>query len=77
MASAKVGSDRKPRNLKGQINRSKIIILIAAFISFLLSVYLWFVGQQQAGIFVGLWVPSIIGLGSLMIPGNSVDQTLD
>lgn len=39
----------------------------AAFISFVLSVALWFgvFGPEQrlSGIFVGLWVPSIIGLG--------------
>ena len=31
-----------------------------AFISFLLSVSLWFSGYKLEGIFVGIWVPSIL-----------------
>ncbi|WP_420583131.1 hypothetical protein [Reichenbachiella sp.] len=42
------------------MKKSDKIFLIAAFVSFLLSVSLWFNGQSEAGIFVGLWVPSII-----------------
>ena len=34
--------------------------VILAFISFLLSVSLWFNGQKQEGMFVGIWVPSIL-----------------
>ncbi len=49
-------------------NRSDYLILGAAFISFLFSVSLWFgiFGEDQkfAGIFVGIWVPSIISLGN-------------
>ncbi|CAN5704328.1 hypothetical protein BH18ACT17_BH18ACT17_12450 [soil metagenome] len=52
--------------------RSTLIILAAAFISFLLSVSLWFgvIGEEdrQAGIFVGLWVPSVLALGGLLSP---------
>lgn len=44
----------------------KNIFVIAGFIAFLLAVYLWFTGQQDAGIFVGLWVPSILSLGVLL-----------
>ena len=40
------------------------LILLAAAISFLLSVSLWFSGHELQGIFVGLWVPSILSLGS-------------
>jgi|TARA_B110000438_G_C15501231_1_gene515767 hypothetical protein len=36
--------------------------VILAFISFLLSVYLWFDGQKEEGMFVGIWVPSILSL---------------
>lgn len=43
------------------------MVLLAAFISFLFSVSLWFgIGMpanKNAGIFVGLWVPSIIATG--------------
>ena len=44
------------------------MILGAAFLSFLFSVSLWFgVGMnpsKEAGVFVGLWVPSILGAGN-------------
>lgn len=41
------------------------LILLGAFVSFVLSVSLWFSGNHEQGIFVGLWVPSILALGSL------------
>jgi hypothetical protein len=48
--------------------RAKLPFLVAGFLSFLLSVWLYFVqGEQTAGIFVGLWVPSIHSLGSLLL----------
>ena len=40
--------------------------LILAFISFLFSVTLWFTGNQLEGIFVGIWVPSILSLTSVL-----------
>ncbi|NOT55848.1 MAG: hypothetical protein HOP18_14710 [Deltaproteobacteria bacterium] len=46
---------------------SKMLFLSAAGLSFLLSVYLWFVvGNKEQGLFVGLWVPSILTLGTLL-----------
>ena len=36
--------------------------LIAAMASFLVSVALWFLVSHEYGLFVGLWVPSILGL---------------
>ena len=46
--------------------RLKAPFLFAAFASFLLSVWLYFVADnQEMGIFVGLWVPSIHSLGNL------------
>lgn len=48
-------------------SKSDYIILISAFVSFLFSVSLWFgvfgADNKDAGIFVGLWVPSILALG--------------
>ena len=41
------------------------LILLGAFVSFVLSVILWFSGHHDQGIFVGLWVPSILALGGL------------
>lgn len=47
--------------------KSDYLILGAAFISFVYSISLWFglfgVVNRDAGIFVGLWVPSIIAIG--------------
>ena len=52
------------------MNKSDYYILGAAFVSFLFSIVLWFgvlgadiTANKQAGIFVGLWVPSILALG--------------
>ena len=42
---------------------SDYLFLSAAFVSFLFSVYLWFNGQQQEGLYVGIWVPSILAAG--------------
>jgi hypothetical protein len=48
--------------------RMKLPFLIAAFLSFVFSVYLYFIlDEESAGIFVGLWVPSIHSLGILML----------
>lgn len=40
-----------------------ILILLAAFLSLVYSELSWFRGEREAAIFVGLWVPSIIGFG--------------
>ncbi len=57
----------------GQVARSKLLVLAAALISFLMSVYLWFSGHESQGIFVGLWVPSILSFGALMLAGHRAD----
>jgi hypothetical protein len=50
--------------------------LVAGFFSFLFSVWLYFVqGETTAGIFVGLWVPSIHSLGTLMLAPVDVSVT--
>jgi hypothetical protein len=43
------------------------LILFAAFVSFVISVVLWFGGHRQEGIFVGIWVPSILSLGGIVL----------
>ena len=50
-------------------NLVKRAIFLAAFLSFLFSVFLWFTGAKDQGIFVGLWVPSILGMGTLYFAG--------
>ena len=42
----------------------------AAFFSFLLSVSLWFFVDRELGLFVGLWVPAIHSLGTLVLVGE-------
>ena len=42
------------------------LLLAAAFISFLFSIYPWFQGQREEGLFVGLWVPSILAFGGFV-----------
>ena len=53
--------------VKLMIGKGDFLILLAAFLSFLFSVSLWFgLGMptnKEAGVFVGLWVPSILGTG--------------
>lgn len=44
--------------------RAETLFLVAAAISFVLSVILWFTGSKIEGVFVGLWVPSILALGA-------------
>ena len=48
---------------------AKTMYVVAAGFSFLLSVSLWFTGSKEQGLFVGLWVPSILSFGNLMISG--------
>ncbi|MFZ4628959.1 MAG: hypothetical protein ACOYNR_11575 [Blastocatellia bacterium] len=49
------------------VKTSKFLFVLAAGLSFLLSIYLWFVvGSKEQGIYVGLWVPSILALGTLI-----------
>ncbi len=57
-----------------RINKAKRLFCLAAGISFVLAVYLWFGGQKNEGVFVGLWVPSILSFGALMLSGRGERQ---
>jgi len=48
-------------------NRARALVVLGAFLSFLFSVSLWFMGMREEGVFVGLWVPSILSLGNLLL----------
>jgi len=63
-------TDHRPRN---KVATAKALFLVAAFASFLLSVSIFFLADEKAqGIFVGLWVPSILSLGTFMFAGERV-----
>lgn len=54
-----------------RLRQSKRLFYAAAFISFVLSVYLYFIsGDERTGIFVGLWVPSILSFASVVYAGR-------
>jgi len=54
----------------------KVTLLVAAFASFLLSVTLYFqaddgdLSARLNGVYVGIWVPSILALGALILSGD-------
>ena len=53
------------------LRKSQLLFCAAAFLSFLASVSLWFGGYKEEGMFVGIWVPSILSLGALLLAGKS------
>ena len=67
-------SDRalvSPPDLRAKAaTQSKLLIASAAGLSFCLSIYLFFSGEREQGIFVGLWVPSILSAGNLLFAGE-------
>ena len=54
-------------------SKPKILFLIAGCLSLALSVGLWFSGSKDQGIFVGLWVPAIHSLGTLVLTDDRRD----
>ena len=52
-------------------HRAKLVFLIAAFLSVVFSVWLWFFVDGELGLFVGLWVPAIHSLGTLVLTGEN------
>ena len=50
-----------------------MLIVVAAGLSLIGSVLLFFLGgeeNQNEAIFIGLWVPSILALGALLVPAG-------
>jgi len=64
------GGTRSPRKGDGV---AKGLIFLAAFLSFVLSVGLWFGGDKERGLYVGIWVPSILSAGALLLTGRRND----
>ena len=67
IGSVDVATDR------ARLATSKAFFFAAAGISFVLSVWLWFSGDRERGLFVGLWVPSILSAGGLLLTGGRND----
>ena len=53
-----------------QFHMVKLLFMAAAFAALALSVGLWFLGNREEGLFVGLWVPAIHSLGTLVLTGE-------
>jgi hypothetical protein len=54
---------------EGELTRSRLPLIFwfaAAFLSFAASVASWFLVDRQTGLFIGLWVPSILSLAVLL-----------
>ncbi len=60
--------------MSSRMRIAKASIILAAALSFLLSVYLWFSGAKDQGIFVGIWVPSILSFGALVFAGSGKNE---
>ncbi len=62
------------------ITKADGLVLAAAFLSFLYSVSLWFgIGMhanKEAGVFVGIWVPSILSAGIYVRMTTRVKQSV-
>lgn len=61
------------RSARRAIATSKALFFAAAAISYALSVWLWFSGDRERGLFVGIWVPSILSAGALLLAGGKDD----
>jgi hypothetical protein len=49
-----------------------LLMLTAAFLSLIFSEISWFKGDREAAIFIGLWVPSILGFAILLFAAGIV-----
>lgn len=47
-----------------KLSTADLLLLASAFLSLIFSEILWFKGDENAAIFVGLWVPSILGFAA-------------
>ena len=59
---------------KQNLNQKKWVvkgfIFLAAFLSMIFSIYIFYSGDTERGIFVGIWVPSILSAGTLLMAGH-------
>lgn len=57
------------------LTQARALIGLAAFLAFALSIVLYFSGDENAGIFVGVWVPSILALGAFLAPRLAASES--
>ncbi len=62
-------TDRRPLTSRQRRRvTAKLLFILAGTVSFLLSVYLWFMtDDRETALYVGLWVPSLFSLGALVV----------
>src|SRR5215212_7403713 len=71
--SVELPSAVKEERVRRRIDRPTQLILLAAFISFLFSIYLWFFADKDTGIFVGILRDDFPGQGpALRNRGRSI-----
>jgi hypothetical protein len=44
-----------------KLSTADLILMVLAFASLVYSELMWFRGEKEGAIFVGLWVPTILG----------------
>ena len=49
------------KDMLKKLSKVDVIMLFLALISLVFSEIMWFRGETQGAIFIGLWVPSILG----------------
>ena len=57
--------------------RLDVTLILTAASVLLLSIALWFTDNRDEGVFVGLWVPSILAAGGSGWPGEDAMTSLD
>jgi hypothetical protein len=53
--------DKKIGTMLKKLTKTDLIMLSAAFLCLVFSEVMWFRGEKQGALFIGLWVPSILG----------------
>ena len=66
----------KIRFMFKKFTTTDILMFVAAFLSLIFSEILWFSGDREAGIFIGIWVPSIMGFAIYLKLINKVVREL-
>lgn len=56
-----------------RLTQARLLFLGAATLSLFASVALWFGGSRPEGMFVGLWVPTILSAGAFFTAGVRED----